>query len=626
MNRELFNQLVALEKENKLNKEQLEALEPYRVKRAIIMAAGFGSRMMPITLFTPKPLVTVNGVRIIETLIEKIVKVGIKEIYLVRGYLKQQFDVLLEKYPFIKFIDNDDFDKENNISSAIRFAHLLDNTYVCEADFVVRGDDVITKYQYESNYLGTPVKETDDWCYDVDSNDVIHNYRKGGKDCYQAFGISYWNEKDGAFLAKKLLEMHEDKKNRQEFWEMCFFSIYQNEFNVHARACAKESIFEIDSFDELCAVDPSHRLGERKRIGVVGAGNMGTILATKFSLSHDVALYDNVGSMKNCVDNIMNVRDEDNKITYSAKIKTITSDLKEFVSLSDYIFITFPSFLFKGLAKDLIPLLHEGQHLIFIPGSGGAEFYFHEALKKGVTISGLQRVHCVARILEPGKLVRESGKKSLLKVASIPSSYNHTASMLINELFGIKVHELDNYLNITLINSNAVLHTSRLYNLFHDYHEGVYYSKNPLFYESWNDETSILLEKMDNELASLFPMFETYGLPVKDIPGILPYYDSETPEQMTRKIISIAGFKGLYSPMKEVEPGKFIPDFSSRYFTADFPFGLDIILEFLRLFEMKKDNCEMVSSWYKEMIKPESVFSFKDFNINTKEELINLYK
>ena len=84
-----------------------------KVERAIIMAAGFGSRMVPVTLTTPKPLVSVNGTRIIETLIERILKADIHEIYIIRGYLKEKFDVLLEKYPFIKFIDNDNYDKEN---------------------------------------------------------------------------------------------------------------------------------------------------------------------------------------------------------------------------------------------------------------------------------------------------------------------------------------------------------------------------------------------------------------------------------------------------------------------------------------------------------------------------------
>ena len=82
------------------------ALEPYRAKRAIFIAAGFGSRMVPITFNTPKPLVRVHGQRIIDGLIDACLEAGINEIYIVRGYLAEQFDQLLYKYPMVKFLDN----------------------------------------------------------------------------------------------------------------------------------------------------------------------------------------------------------------------------------------------------------------------------------------------------------------------------------------------------------------------------------------------------------------------------------------------------------------------------------------------------------------------------------------
>lgn len=97
----------------------IEALEPYKVKRAIIIAAGFGSRLVPITLNTPKPLVRVNGSRIVDGLLDAIVEAGIEEIYIVRGYLAEQFDQLLYKYPMIKFIENPAYNEANNISSAM---------------------------------------------------------------------------------------------------------------------------------------------------------------------------------------------------------------------------------------------------------------------------------------------------------------------------------------------------------------------------------------------------------------------------------------------------------------------------------------------------------------------------
>ena len=83
---------------SKITKKGLEALEPYRAKRAVFIAAGFGSRMVPITLNTPKPLVRVHGQRIIDSLIDACLAAGIEEIYIVRGYLSEQFDQLLYAY------------------------------------------------------------------------------------------------------------------------------------------------------------------------------------------------------------------------------------------------------------------------------------------------------------------------------------------------------------------------------------------------------------------------------------------------------------------------------------------------------------------------------------------------
>ena len=243
---------------NQITEKAIKALEPYKVKNAIIMAAGFGSRMAPLTLATPKPLVSVNGVRVIDTLIGELVRNDIKDIYIVRGYLKEKFDILLDKYPFIKFLDNDLYDKENNISSIMKAVDLIDNTYICEADLLITGSDVIRKYQYECNYIGSRVKETDDWCYDVDSNNRIYNYRKGGTNCVQAYGISYWDNESSKVLRRCLKEMYSIEENKKEFWEMCVFDKYKELFDIKFRPVDPASIVEIDTLEELVAKDSSY--------------------------------------------------------------------------------------------------------------------------------------------------------------------------------------------------------------------------------------------------------------------------------------------------------------------------------------------------------------------------------
>ena len=152
--------------QGKLTAKGLAALEPYRVQRAVLIAAGFGSRMVPITLNTPKPLVRVNGKRIIDTILDALIAADINEIYIVRGYLGEQFDQLLYKYPNIRFIENPSYNESNNISSAMAARYLLSNAYVFESDLVLSNPKLIQKYQYRSNYLGIPMERSDDWCFE----------------------------------------------------------------------------------------------------------------------------------------------------------------------------------------------------------------------------------------------------------------------------------------------------------------------------------------------------------------------------------------------------------------------------------------------------------------------------
>ena len=231
------------------------ALEPYRVQRAILMAAGFGSRMVPITLNTPKPLVRVKGVRIIDTLIDALLAADITEIYVVRGYLAEQFDQLLYKYPMVKFIENPMYNEANNIVSVMCCGPLIKNSYIMEADLFVRNPKIITKYQYRSNYLGIPMERTDDYCLHVE-NGIIKSTGLGGYNCYQTVGISYWTESDGARLVDHIKEVYHAPGGKERFWGSVPMQYHANDYVVGVRDCSLDDIVEIDSFKELKELDP----------------------------------------------------------------------------------------------------------------------------------------------------------------------------------------------------------------------------------------------------------------------------------------------------------------------------------------------------------------------------------
>ena len=242
---------------NSITAAGIDALEPYRAKRAIFIAAGFGSRLVPVTLNTPKPLVRVNGKRIIDGLLDACLEAGIEEIIIVRGYLGEQFDQLLYKYPMIKFIENPLFNEANNISSALCTRYSLSNAYVFEADLLIHNPKIIKKYHYASDFMGFPIKRSDDWCFDVEKGMIV-NQKVGGTDCYQMVGISYWSEEDGRKLAEHIKEAYEMPGGKELYWEQVPLKVFKKEYKVEICACKSEDIIEIDTFRELKAIDKSY--------------------------------------------------------------------------------------------------------------------------------------------------------------------------------------------------------------------------------------------------------------------------------------------------------------------------------------------------------------------------------
>ncbi len=237
----------------------IQALEPYRVKRAIFLAAGFSARLLPITLNTPKPLVRVKGHRIIDSLLDACLAAGITEIYVVRGYLPEQFDQLLYKYPMIKFLENPIYNESNNISSAMVARYLLSNAYVFEADLLLSNPGLIRKYQYNSNILGIKTERTDDWCVIVKDGSIIEEKVGGeGDDIWRLMGISYWSEADGHKLSNDLIETYQAPGGKERYWEQVPLLYCKQNYSVGIRECSGDDITEIDTFRELKEIDRTY--------------------------------------------------------------------------------------------------------------------------------------------------------------------------------------------------------------------------------------------------------------------------------------------------------------------------------------------------------------------------------
>ena len=356
-------------------------------------------------------------------------------------------------------------------------------------------------------------------------------------------------------------------------------------------------------------------------ITIVGGGNVGTQFVVHFAeKGYNVILYT---SNPQEFQSRLFIVDSKDKIIHTATDYTITNSPKEAFLKADIIFITVPAFAIDKIADEIYPYVHKKMRIVCIPGTGGIEWFFKKHIQKGIELFGLQRVPSVARLVKYGSVVRCVGYRSDLFIGGIASETSLIVMCkILFEVFNIKCTPLPNYLSVTLTPSNPILHTARLYNLFSDYYDGKVYKNISLFYEDWNDDVSKILFLMDTELQNICQQLHEFDL--KSVVSLKKHYESETPQQLTKKIKSIEGFKGLKTPMLKIADG-YIPDFNSRYFIADFPFGLNILVQIAGLIGVECPSMNKVMNWYINQRPQEKSFSFIDFGIKERKDFIEYY-
>ena len=351
-------------------------------------------------------------------------------------------------------------------------------------------------------------------------------------------------------------------------------------------------------------------------ITIIGGGNIGTLMAAEAAdKGHAVTV---CTSKPDLWKKEIEVYNSDDNLLISTQISKITSSMKDAVSGADHIWVTVPGEAFMDTAARMLPYATKGQKIGIIPGFGGAEFAFKKLIDKGCILYGFQRVHSIARLKEYGKSVYQLGRKHKIEIGSIPATNVSDICDFIESVFNIPCVPLLNYLSVSLTPSNPILHTSRLYSMFKDYKPGEKYNRNFLFYKEWSLEASKLMISCDDELQLLC---KTIPMNLDNVHSLKDYYESYTAEDMQRKISSLDAVKNLKSPMTEVEGG-WIPDFNSRYFRTDFPYGINVIIKIADIFNVDTPTMDEIWNWYRDLVSNEDTVDM-DMSVN---EFLKLYQ
>ena len=411
-------------------------------------------------------------------------------------------------------------------------------------------------------------------------------------------------------------------------------------------------------------------------ITVVGGGNIGTQFAAHAAeKGHAVKMFT---SGPEHFSRHLEVVDHEGNALHEGDIICATNEPGEAFRGADMIMITMPPTMMIPLSEIIYENTDSRAMIGFVPGNGGFELAFRECIERGNVFFGIDRVPAIARLTKRGKTVCCSGYKDKLYVAALPSSRTEECSALIESIYDIPCERLPGFMALTLTPSNPILHTSRLYRIFKDYEPGVTYDSLPLFYEEWDDESSEILLACDDEIQAICRALPDFGL--EHVVSEREFYSADTVSEMTHAICTEESLLGLTTPSVEAdsaavrdrgeagfttrrhqrrarieahmqrrarwrkriserirarkegetapathESKALIPDLHSRYFTADFPFGLTVIQQIGQIAGVSTPRIDSLLDWYDGIALINDRLILSDYGITDMEELRAFY-
>jgi glyceraldehyde 3-phosphate dehydrogenase len=373
----------------------------------------------------------------------------------------------------------------------------------------------------------------------------------------------------------------------------------------------------------------------RGQVNICGAGNAAHVFIPYYSnLGYNVTVFADfkdeaerlkAGYEANGGIEIYDRCDPTNIKTYKGSPTICSNNAADSIPTADYIICALPSFAIKNVLTGIKPHLKQGATVYIMPGQGGVDFVAKEVLgddcRSGkVTVAGIIPMPLNCRIDEFGKRVQLAALKECYDLAAIPSkNAGPAAEALSGLLAGRKCNAIGNYVGIALHASNPNIHPGRLYGLFQDFTEGKIYPENPLFYETWDDESSKWCQKISDERILIWKTI-CEKVPGTGEPGQVPHlkpyieaiygdqiHDSST---MAKVFNTNDGYKGFKCPMKE-EGGGWVPDFKNRYFTEDIPEGFCMYKGIADLAGVATPTIDMITEFFQKFMGKEYVVGGK---------------
>ncbi len=335
-----------------------------------------------------------------------------------------------------------------------------------------------------------------------------------------------------------------------------------------------------------------------KTICIIGGGSLGHVCAGVFAVNgYRVSL---LTGHPDQWEKEISVTDCDGNV-FSGELTVISSSPEEVIPHTDIVLLCLPGYLIEEKLREIAPFLTPDTYVGSIVSSTGFFFIAHKVLSSTTKLFGFQRVPFIARVDQYGKSAKLLGYKSLLKIAVENSVYSQEFAAELSSVLKTPVELVDNFYEVSLTNSNPILHTGRLYTLWRNPRSHFPVKTPVMFYADWTDEASEILIAMDEEFGVLL---NTIGVSRDVVPTLLDYYESTDSTSLTAKLRSIPAFMPIQAPMKKTDEG-WIPDFNSRYFTEDFPYGLRYIRDFAHRLNIPTPVIDRVYTWGLSVLRPQ---------------------